>query len=68
MISLNDPDDDNAKYFLSAALKIVYYVFWLTGFYGKISLPDWIWHSFQLIFPYVCFYSEKQLNVPYSLV
>ena len=22
MISLNDPDDDNAKYFLSAALKL----------------------------------------------
>ena len=56
------------RIFLECRTKIVYYVFWLTGFYGKVSLPDWIWHSFQLIFPYVCFYLEKQLNVPYSLV
>ena len=54
MITLNDPDADNVKHCLSTAI----------NFCILTDRP----FLFQLIFPYVCFYLEKQLSIPYSYV
>ena len=67
MVTLNDPDDI-LTHCVSTALKMfILYSDWQT-FNGKVKLPDWIWHWFEVIFPAVWFYLEKQSNTPVRVI